>query len=295
MFAPVRSVVEQLRLGDHVCWPVDGEGDRMEAVATLMAAGIAGGDKVLCLTARAPAALVAALANRGVPVTQAQRSGQVEVVPAGETYLAGGRFDAQRVLDSFDGSIARSAAAGYPGLRVIADMDWVLDGPSGVEDLAGYEAAANRLYLTAQALGVCMYTRRAVAPGVFRQLAAAHPVTAPAGVDPDWAPGLRIRGTVEPYGLRLSGEADLSNRQAVAAALDAVAERRPDPTAPLVVDVAELRFADAGTVALLVRTALANAGGLQLTGCHGEVAMVLDRLGVPGMPGVSIIGAGMVA
>ena len=61
---------------------------------------------------------------------------------------------------------------------MIADMDWVLDGPPGVEDLAGYEAEANRLFLTGQALGVCMYSRRAVAPGV-------RPNGASVAADPD--------------------------------------------------------------------------------------------------------------
>ena len=134
MFARVKSVVEQLCLGDHVCWPVDGGTDRMDAVSTLVSSGIEAGQQVLCLTGSlTPAVLVEALASRGVPVRSAQRRGQVEVLPAREVQLTGGRFD------------------GYPALRLVADMDWVLDEPSGVENLARFEEAASRLVLGGRA------------------------------------------------------------------------------------------------------------------------------------------------
>ena len=85
---------------------------------------------------------------------------------------------------------------------------------------------------------------------------------------------------MDPYGLRLIGDADLSNRQALVAALDAVLDQQPDPAAPILVDVAGLRFADASTAALLGRVALRAPAGVHLAGPQTAIERVLDRLGV---------------
>jgi anti-anti-sigma regulatory factor len=129
-------------------------------------------------------------------------------------------------------------------------------------------------------LGICLYDRRAFRADLLRQVAEAHPAMTGPGAEADWAPLLRIRRTVDPYGLRLTGEADLSNRRALAAALDAVLDQQPDRATPILIDVAELRFADADTAGLLGRLALQAPAGIHLTGARPAVETVLDRVGV---------------
>ncbi|OJF15878.1 hypothetical protein BG844_02110 [Couchioplanes caeruleus subsp. caeruleus] len=273
--------MEQLQLGDHVCAFVDGTNDGLDLIARAVAAGLDAGDKVMVFTeSLLPVAVLAGLEARGVAVAPAQRAGQVQVLPSPEVYLPAGRFEPARMLDSLTGHLEQAAADGHPGLRLVGDMPWASGEPAAADHMVAYEAQVNRLYMEGRALGVCLYDRRAFSRGLLQKVARAHPATLIEGAAADATPLLRIRRTSHPYGLRLIGEADFSNETALAAALDAVLDRQPDPVAPIVVDVEGLRFADASTAALLVRLTLRAPGGVHISGCHGTVAKALDRLGV---------------
>lgn len=281
------TMVDRLRLGDHVCWTVDD--NRLAATARLAGAGIEAGQRIVYLTGSLqPTALLAGLDSLGVPVDQARRAGQLEVLPADRAYLADGSFDPDRGLETLAERIKDARTAGYHGLRLITDMSWALREQPGVERLTWFEAQANRLFMDGSALAVCLYDRRSFPTELLREVAGAHPATTPVRVDPDWTPLLRAARTTRPYGLRLFGEADLSNRQALAAMLDAVIAEQPGDAGPIVVDVSGLRFADAATAGLFIHAARAAAAGLHLTGCHGEVAVMVDRLGLTEVPALRI-------
>ena len=275
------GMVGQLQLGDHVCAFVDGADDCLDLMAQTVSAGLDAGDKVMVFTASLlPVAVLAGLEARGVAVPPAERGGQVQVLPAREAYLPTGRFEPLRMLDFLAGHIEQATTDGFAGLRLVGDMTWVLDEPAGVEQLAGYEAQVNHLYMDGRALGICLYDRRALGSDLLQQVACAHPATTHPGTETDWAPLLRIRRTMDPYGLRLIGEADLGNRQALVTVLNATVDQQPDSTAPIHLDLAGLRFADAATAVLLSRLASKAPAGVHISAPQKSVETVLDRLGV---------------
>jgi hypothetical protein len=281
--------VEGLQLGDHVCVLVDGVDDGFEVIAQTVAVGVAAGDRVMVFTESVPPAQVLArLEARGILPGRDGRAGQVEVLSAREAYLPAGRFEPDRLMESLLGHVERATLDGYPGLRLVGDMAWALSEPAGIEQLADYEAHVNHLYLDGQALGVCVYDRHAFDGELLQQVTCAHPATRPTAAGTRWAPLLRIRRTSDPYGLRLTGEADYSSGQAVAATVEALVDQQPDPATPIHVDLAGLRFADAATAALLTRLALRAPAGVHLLGCHRPVARVLDCLGVTALPAVHL-------
>src|SRR5690242_10149209 len=119
------TMVERLRLGDHVCWTVDD--NRLAATARLADAGIEAGQRIVYLTeSLEPTALLAGLDSLGVPVDKARHSGQLQVLPAERAYLTGGAFDPDRMLDTLAEKIEDARVAGYAGLRLITDMSWAL-------------------------------------------------------------------------------------------------------------------------------------------------------------------------
>jgi len=273
-------LLERLQHGDHVCAFVDGVDDGLDLTAQVVRAGLAAGDKIMVFTeSLLPVAVFAGLESRGVPVGDA-RAGQVQVLSARDAYLPAGRFEPAAMLGALVEHIAGAAAEGYPGLRLVGDMAWVLAGPPGADRLAEYEALVNGLYMDGRALGVCLYDRRAFDRDLLRQVASAHPAMITDGDGADWAPLVRLRRTTDPYGLRVSGEADLSTAHALAAAVDAVLDRQPEPAVPIHVDLAGLRFADAATAALLGRLAQRAPAGVHVVGCCRVVERVLDHVGV---------------
>lgn len=282
---------EELGLGDHVCVFTESVDQRVDAMAAVVAAGLRGGDLVMVVTdCLPPPELAAGLVARGVAVTAGLRSGHVQLVSARDVYLPTGRFEFESLYESMAGLVTQTLAAGYPGLRLVADMTWTLAAPAGLGQLAGYEAAVNRLLLDGQAFGACLYDRRGLDADLVRAVTCAHPATT-SRFHPAWEPLLRIRRSQRPYGLALAGEVDASNRQALFTALDAIADELPDRAAPIVIDVNGLRFADAASGGALAELAGRAPAGVRVVGCHGAVAVVLDQLDVGRLPGVELLPA----
>ena len=286
------TTATQLQFGDHVCVVVDDAEESLDVTAQVVAAGLAAGDKVMVFTEVAPSTVVGGLLERGVPVASQERTGQLRVVPARDSYLPTGRFEPAQMIDALVRHVDHASREGYPGLRLVGDMSWVQADPSAIGLLASYESQVSRLYLDGPALGVCLYDRHAFGADLLQQVACNHPATIVTDDRTDWTALLRIRRVHRPYGLRLTGEADFSNRQAVAEALGLVVDQLPDPAVPIVVDMAGVRFLDAGTAALLGTLAVRAPAGVHFTGCRGVVATVFDCLGLIDQPQLLLSRAG---
>ncbi|NUW30971.1 MEDS domain-containing protein [Nonomuraea sp. SMC257] len=273
------TTVDHLLPGDHVCWTFDDHERHLSALVRFLRGGLERGEQVLYLTDTfLPDAFLAAAQAYGVDVREPERTGQLQVTTAEKSYLAGGAFEAERALDGWRAAIARARGQGYSALRVAADMGWTVRATPGVERLARYEAQANRIFAGGYVMALCCYDRRLFTSAELDRISAAHPATARAGAGAheEWAPMLRVRR--DPEGLKLAGAADRSNSEALASVLhDLVADARllPDGAAPLVVDLAELTFADTAIARLLASAAAAVPGRLVPRGARPALAELL--------------------
>ncbi|GAA3125086.1 hypothetical protein GCM10010466_14920 [Planomonospora alba] len=288
------TAVDRLAPGDHVCWAFRGDDERLTTMLDFVDAGLRAGEKVMCFTdGTAPRTLRSALADRGVDVGTAGALGRVAFHTADDSYLATGRFDAEAMLDGWRGQLVRTRREGYPGLRVIADMAWAARSPrvDGTERLAWYEAQAGRIFADGYATVVCMYDQRLFADDRLRGIAAAHPATVSPRTADDWRPRLRLARTADPVGLRLTGEADRTCRDALEAVLAGLAEDLP-ADGPVTVDLGGLAFADAGCAAALARAAGALPYGMRVVGASAALRRLLGLVGA-GARGLTVpLGAG---
>ncbi|MFI5915836.1 MEDS domain-containing protein [Dactylosporangium sp. NPDC051541] len=262
-----------MQAGDHVCVPFSGARVRTQIMEQFIRTGLDEGDKVICCTvADDPAAFTAALAAADPRVPGALRDGRLQIGSAADSYLATGRFDAERVAHDWRTVIGAAKREGHPGVRVIADMGWATGTVPGTERLAWYEAEVNRIFADGFARGVCLYDRGAFPPVRLRRYIGTHPGTVEPG-DPQ-PPQLRMRHTAEPRGLALTGEADIANRAALIAVLDGLRSDLPGDD-PLTVDLSGLTFADVAAAAALVRLTR-RVSGLRLTGASRRMTGLLD-------------------
>lgn len=272
------ATVELLHPGDHVCWTFDDDERWLTAATELVREGLAAGQKVLCFTdGRSADELTAALNGRGAPAAAAAGSGQLLVRSATTTYHAQGRPWAAAMTEAWGREVDLARAEGWPGVRILADMTWAARRAIGADRLAWHEAQLNRIFADGYATAVCFYDRRLFIGTELSQITIAHPATTGGGASPDegWKPLLRFRHTTEPAGLRLSGQADASNRGALTAVLTGLVDDVPGR--PLMtVDVSELTFADGATAHLLVRTARAAPPVLRLSGCSPGLARLIN-------------------
>lgn len=276
-------LLDQVTLGDHVCWTVDDDVIRMEAIAGFARAGLCNRERVI-YSGDQPAAVVEALRRQGVDTGAALDDGDLIAETAESSYLSGGVFEPRATIRLWRETIAAARSAGYRGIRVLGDMTWASRRVPGTDRLPWYEAHINMVFAEGYVAGVCAYDRRRFDPLHLRRLVWAHPGSAGSQLPFDPEVSLRVRRTTEPWGLRLAGEADLSNRDALAAVVEHLFDGGPDVT----VDLSQLRFADIAAARMLVEAAASGAGRLRLTGCSPHLIRLLRFHGGHAVPSLRI-------
>lgn len=280
------GLLDRLAVGDHVCWAVDDDRVRIRTVAAYVRAGLRDGHKII-YCGDAPAAVLAGIDALGIDTAAALASGQLAAHPADAAYVAGGAFDPAALLRGWRRTIDRAAAEGYPGLRVLGDMTWASRGVPGTERLTWYEAEINRFFVDHDVIGVCAYDKRIFDPLLLRRIIWSHSGSAASGAPFDPALSLRVRRTRDPLGVRIDGEADLSNRNALRAVFTYLYEDAGAGAAEVTVDVGGLRFADRAAARILVQAA---EGGrrMRLTGCSPALIRLLDFNGAGAVTGLTV-------
>ncbi|SNY52786.1 MEDS domain-containing protein [Paractinoplanes atraurantiacus] len=268
------GVLDQLELGDHVCWTVDDDAVRLDAVVDVLASGLRSRQKV-CYLGPSPATILDGLVKRDVATRSALATGQLVAETPEGSYLAGGSFDAAATVEHFLAEKEKARDEGYRGLRVVGDMSWASRGVPGSESLEWYEARINEVFVDGFVAGVCAYDRRLFDPLTLRRLALAHPGAAGPLLPFDPASSLRCRRTTEPFGIRLSGEADMSNRCALESVLAGLIADLPSHGGEAIVDVTGLRFADTAAARVVIRAVADSDRRIRVRGCLPVVGRLL--------------------
>jgi anti-anti-sigma factor len=280
------ATVDELEPGDHACLTFSDADERLDIVAAFVRDGLDRGDKVVCLTDRLPPDdLSAELAERGLPVAAVTRSGQLEVAPSVSTYIASGAFDPERVISGLRSRIDGALAAGYPGLRISADMVWALRPVSGLERLLTFEVQFSELLATHRAIAVCQYDRAGFDAVSLAGAASAH-TRGVAAVTYHHDAVLRICRQHIPPGVRIAGELDyraldpLNRALAETVRLDSM----------VFLNLTQLRFIDVAAAGVILQTALALVGGKVMTVvCQPAVGKVLYALGSGDLPTLKLV------
>ena len=176
------------------------------------------------------------------------------------------------MMAGFGQAIDQAEADGYRGLRVHVDMTWALEPVPGVEQLFGFEAAANRLFVDQRLAAVCAYDRRRFDRTAIQRACAAHPIT------PDVSMLRFTRSGAAGHALR--GDVDFVNRHA----LDGLLTWLPD--ADVTLDLTGLTFLDAAGMGLLARTAAARSHRTTLR-CTPATAKRLRLLNIDSVATIS--------
>lgn len=251
-----RSVADT-RLGDHVCLPVESDEERLTETAVLVRHALRCGGKILVLThTETTDEMAAHLTDRVPGADVAIAVGRLKVRAGRQVQSTDGVFDPRHTLDRFRAECDRARQQGWSGLWVAADMAWSLSHLPGVEALGEYEASANLTFLGGHGAAVCIYDLRKFTRTLMERYCSAHPVTLGQAA-------LRFAGADASPGLVLSGEADYTNRTALATLLTSL--RSVD--GHVTIDASGLRFADVHALRLLMEVRRArDHGSTTITG-----------------------------
>jgi anti-anti-sigma factor len=276
------ALLDRVAPGDHVCWIVDDDRVRADTIASFFIAGLRARHRVI-YSGDHPELVLSALRERGADPAEPLRTGSLVAGVPESSYLAAGYFDPEAVLNGWLAERDRARREGYLGMRVVGDMSWARRSVPGADRLAWYEAHVNTVISDGFVAGVCAYDKRVFDALDLREYMWTHQGTATTGMPYDPATSLRIRRT--PAGLVLTGEADRSNRTALAAVVDQLFDG-VDDAPETVVDVRGLRFADTAVARILVQAAY--RGPVRVVGCSPALRRLLGFTGAAEAPGLVV-------
>ena len=97
------------------------------------------------------------LTAAGIDTAVAEQSGQLEIRTDTEVYLPDGRFNADRMISTFEHLVSGNGTEGFPLRRICCHMDWAVESGSHVDDVIEFESRVNEVWLRHEDAVVCTY------------------------------------------------------------------------------------------------------------------------------------------
>jgi anti-anti-sigma regulatory factor len=264
-----------LEPGTHLCALEQGAARLDRVAATFVAQGLAAGDQVLYVASDRQVGELLGVLPDNLDARQAIGTGQLMTSSFGDAYGSSPPEDLATVADGFRAAAGQARKRGFPGLRVAARMDPLAELLGSFDEVVEWERIAGALQRELQVSSVCLYDAGSLAEGQCAALAFEHDGLAP---DLDVPPIATFLAVDEPWGLRVTGEVDVSNRDL----LHRMVVSRAAVVPRLRLDLGGMTFADVGTVARLraVAAALPDSGHLVLAQVPAVVRRILDATGL---------------
>jgi anti-anti-sigma factor len=228
------AAIRGLGVSGHVCWLVSDPAAYDELAAALLAEGGRLGQR--------PVAFGPDAVNPGTPAA---------------------------IMDLIRELAATASADGHGGLRVVADMDCILPLHLSTADIVAFELRLDRLLSELNATVVCAYRRSSFDTTAIAGAIAVHPEQLGSG------PRAPFRFVAAPRGRwQLSGEVDMTTREAFAAACGTAAT-----LGDCVIDVTDLRFIDISGMRAIAQGAQAAGDAIRLQGASADLRRLWDVCG----------------
>ena len=158
------SVIGDVRWGTHFCCFYETEQDLLETLVLYFKAGLENKEFCLWVVSQALNVEEAKRAlGRAVPdLERYLAEGDLEIHSHDEWYVRDGRWDPQRVLQSWREKLNQSSANGHAGLRASGDAGWLQN--DGWMAFRRYEEQVNAMVADQRSIILCTYPLR-TSPG----------------------------------------------------------------------------------------------------------------------------------
>jgi len=185
----------------HVAQLYERRAEKFAAAVPFVRRGLERGDRVMYVVDESTEAEVrAALRDAGIDVDDAFASGALSFHTVQETYLRNGSFDTDEMIEFYGDAVA-AATEEYEALRIVAEMTWVADAETSIEQVMEYEQRINALFDRSDSYAVCQYDRELFSPSVVRNVVRTHPYLVYDGVtchNPYYTPPEEFLGEESP-------------------------------------------------------------------------------------------------
>jgi DcmR-like sensory protein len=184
--APIRFAGSTLRDRAHICAFFSSPDEAYRVLLPFVKEGLELGEKALhTIDPRQREDHIRWLASAGIDVAAAHNKEQIEVLDWTDSHLRGGRFDQEWTL-AFWGKVADDAKRkGFPLVRFVSQMEWVLETDLDLNELLEYEAKANDAWLRQDGPvnpAICVYDLRKFRGDIVVDVMRTHPLVIIGGV-----------------------------------------------------------------------------------------------------------------
>jgi hypothetical protein len=167
----------------HVCAFFNGEEERYRFLLPFIKEGFERGDKAVHVIDREQRTChLDRLLAAGIDVAEAERTGQLELRANADTYLRDGRFDKERMLESFEHMVTENEAGRFPSSRFVCHMEWAADPWADMHDLIEFESRVNDVWCRHPSAVVCTYDLARFGGGAVIDIIRTHPFVIMGGV-----------------------------------------------------------------------------------------------------------------
>ena len=167
----------------HVCAFFNGLEEQHRVLRSFVADGLDQGEKIIHIMdpARREEHLKR-FREAGIDVERVTTSGQLDVRLWPGVYLHGGQFDQHAALAAVEQLLGSGAAEGYPGSRLLGQVEWALLEGGRVDDLLEYETRINAVISKYDQPAMCAYDLSRLSASVVIDIMRTHPVVIIGGV-----------------------------------------------------------------------------------------------------------------
>jgi|ERR1700730_564069 chemotaxis family two-component system sensor kinase Cph1 len=178
--------VEELRGPDHLCLFYTSSAEQLAAVIPFVRTGLKRGERCIYIADENPGATIEAFQAAGISVEDAIRVGALVVLTKWDTYLRGGNFDPQTMLQYLQDQVVAAMVAGFGALRITGEVNWIQTTLDAAKFLH-YEARVNQIISQTGVLAMCQYHRDCVRPEMILGILDTHPrIVEKDGVNQTW-------------------------------------------------------------------------------------------------------------
>ncbi len=170
----------------HICAFFNTPQDAYRVLLSFSKEGLERGEKAVhTVDPRRRDEHIRGLASAGIDVTAVHKNGQFELLDWTDTHLRGGQFDQHKTLALFEKVVKDPKEKGFPRIRFVTQMEWVLETELDLDDFWEYEAKANDVWLRQDSPVnpvICTYDLRRFRGDIVVDVMRTHPLIIIGGI-----------------------------------------------------------------------------------------------------------------
>ncbi len=155
---PISLAGSELGAVRHVCAFFSNDDEEYRVLLPFIKEGFERGEKAIhVVSPKQRDEHLRRLASEGIDSTAVQRAGQLEVKVNTEVYLHNGKFDQDRMLETFEHFASGNGAGGFPLSRIVCRMDWVAGDEDRLSNVIEFESRVNEVWSRHDDAVICTY------------------------------------------------------------------------------------------------------------------------------------------